>query len=139
MHNPRHPKKSHSVSLCINKPFLVRFCVITAFFDRDALWGSCSTPYIPQHTSCSTLYQLNVVLNSGQPPFHVRGTESARFRHEIGEFEQNGSSCASPNLTKYGCLYKAKRGGIFLRVSRVMHLAVISHCENNHQCYHVYR
>ena len=71
--------------------------------------------YTSVHELQHLISPLNIVLNSGQPPFHVKGTESTCFRHEIGEFEQNGLSLVSLNLTKYGCLYKAKQGWDFLR------------------------
>ena len=141
MHNPRHPpKKSHSVSLCINKPFLVRFCVITAFFDRGALWGSCSTPYIPQHTRCSTLYHHSTLYSTvGSHHFMSEEQKALVFAKRLVNLNRTARAVRHRTLPNTVVCTKRSGVGFFLRVSRVMHLAVISHCENNHQCYHVYR
>ena len=70
---------------------------------------------------------LNIVLNSGQLPFHVRGTESARFRHEIGEFEQNLRHRTVRTLPNTVVCTNRSRVGFFERVSKVKGYAFSCH------------
>ena len=88
--------------------------------------GLLSTPYIPQRTSCSTLYHHST-LYSTVGSQHSMSEEQKALVFATRLVNLNRTARAVRHRTLPNTVVCTKRSGVgfFLRVSRVIHLAVM--------------